>query len=270
MAMAADEILMDGGSALGPIDAQIFWQGKIFSADALIEGFEKIKREVEETQSLNRAYIPILQGISPGEIQSAENALKFAKILVTRWLAEHKFSDWKVHSSTGKAVTEDEKRARAEEIAEKLCDHRKWLTHNRSIKLKDLEEMRLRVTNYSSSGDLAEAIRRYHTLLQMTFATNIYKVFETAESQIYRFTTPQVPAPQGQQTGEVAIVGMQCGKCGATSRVQANLGQHQPLQEGCVPFPEDDKFVCPSCGAESDLSDLRRQIEAQGKKPVVP
>jgi len=120
IAMAANEILMDGGSALGPIDAQLSWQGKTFSADALIEGFEKIKREVEETQSLNRAYIPMLQGISPGEIQSAENALKFAKILVTRWLAEHKFSDWTHHSSTGEPVTEEDKKARAREIAEQL------------------------------------------------------------------------------------------------------------------------------------------------------
>jgi ClpP class serine protease len=42
MVMAADEILMDAASALGPIDAQIFWQGKVFSADALLEGFEKM------------------------------------------------------------------------------------------------------------------------------------------------------------------------------------------------------------------------------------
>ncbi|MGI8741790.1 MAG: hypothetical protein ACR2NN_04305 [Bryobacteraceae bacterium] len=47
---------------------------------------EKIKKEVVDTGTLNRAYIPILQGISPGELQSAENALSFAKILVTQWL----------------------------------------------------------------------------------------------------------------------------------------------------------------------------------------
>ena len=41
IAMAADEILMDAMSALGPIDAQISWQGKQFSADALLEGMEK-------------------------------------------------------------------------------------------------------------------------------------------------------------------------------------------------------------------------------------
>ena len=32
--MSADEILMGKASALGPIDAQIQWQGKVFSSDA--------------------------------------------------------------------------------------------------------------------------------------------------------------------------------------------------------------------------------------------
>lgn len=44
-AMAGDEILMGGGSALGPIDGQLHLaNGKRFSADAFLEGFEKIKK----------------------------------------------------------------------------------------------------------------------------------------------------------------------------------------------------------------------------------
>jgi ClpP class serine protease len=61
LTMAADEILMGPTSALGPIDAQLIWQGKRFSADALLESFEKIKSEVDSTGTLNKAYIPMLQ-----------------------------------------------------------------------------------------------------------------------------------------------------------------------------------------------------------------
>lgn len=271
MAMAADEILMEPVSSLGPIDAQLFWQGKVFSADALIEGMEKIKQEVEKTGVLNKAYIPILQGISPGELQSAENALEFAKVLVTDWLARYKFKNWTQHAGTGKPVSEKEKKARANEIATALCNHRRWKTHGRSIKLSDLEEMRLKITDYSKVPELADAIRRYYTLLQMTFATNIYKVFETPRSQIYRFLAPQVATPQGPSPAdaEVAILEIPCGKCGTKSRVQANLNRNQPLQAGCLPFPADNRFSCPTCGAVSDLSDARRQVEAQSKKPVV-
>lgn len=123
--MAADEILMGPYSALGPIDAQIFHNGKRFSADALLEGMEKIKDEVTKTGVLNRAYVPILQGISPGELQSAENALNFAKVLVTQWLANYKFRTWHVHSSNQMPVTEDDKQQRAEAIAKQPL--RSWV-----------------------------------------------------------------------------------------------------------------------------------------------
>lgn len=268
LAMAGDEILMGPASALGPIDAQLAWQGKVFSADALLEGMEKIKTEVGSTGVLNKAYIPILQGISPGELQSAENALKFARVLVTGWLAKYKFKDWTTHSSSGKPVTDAEREARAQEIASQLCDHRRWLVHGRSIKIEDFQEMRLRITDFSKNPDLFDAIQRYHTLLQMTFATNTYKVFETAASQIYRFIAPAAPAPP-QVGGDLAIVEVVCGKCGAKTKVQANLGKALPLRPECVPFPGNNVLACPSCGGETDLGDLRRQIEAQAKKPVV-
>ena len=278
IAMAGDEILMEPASALGPIDAQIIWQGKSFSADALIEGMEKIKDEVITTGDLNKAYIPILQSISPGELQSAENALNFAKVLVGEWLVKYKFKNWMEHRVSKDAVTEEEKKELAERIATKLCNHRFWLTHGRSIKIPDLEGMGLRVTDYSQNADLAEAIRRYHTLVQITFATNCYKLFETPDSQIYKFVTPQmgplaqVPgglAPAGAAQAEIAHFDFQCPNCKRPARLQANLDKPKPLQPGCILFPKNNKFNCPGCKAQIDLSDLRLQIEAQAKKKIV-
>jgi len=272
VAMAGDEILMEPSSALGPIDAQLSWQGKVFSADALIEGMEKIKKEVEATNTLNRAYIPVLQGISPGELQAAENALKFAKVLVTDWLARYKFKNWLVHSSTGLPVSESDRKNRAEEIATTLCDHRRWLTHGRSLQLADLEKMRLRVTNYALAGPLAEAIRRYYALMQMTFAgTGVYKLFETPSTAIYRFLAQPVAPPQepGAMTIDVALLDVRCSKCSRIWKVQANLETAKPLQNGALAYPADDNFKCPSCGADTILAEAKRQIEAQTKKRVV-
>jgi hypothetical protein len=184
--MAADEILMDPSSALGPIDAQMSWAGKSFSADALLRGFERIKEEVRSSGALNKAYIPILQGISPGELQNAQNAQDFSKKLVAEWLAKYKFKAWTKHSSSGKSVTDQERADRADEIAEKLRDHGQWMTHGRSIKIADLEAMKLKVHDYSKEPELFEAIRRYYILLQLTFQGPAYKVFETIASQIYR------------------------------------------------------------------------------------
>jgi hypothetical protein len=274
IAMAGDEILMEPASALGPIDAQISWQGKTFSADAFLEGMDKIKEEVENTGVLNKAYIPILQALSPGEIQSAENALKFAKTLVTDWLAHYKFKDWSIHSSTGEPVTDADRTARAEEIATKLCNHRYWLTHGRSIKIKDLTDMKLRITDYSAIPDLADAIRRYYTLMQMTFASNVYKIFETPNSQILRLLVPQIsnqPAmrletPTGAENADLEL---HCPKCNNVLRIQANLGKPHPVKPSFLPFPADNKLSCPNCKAEIDVSAVRRDIEAKAKKPIV-
>lgn len=266
IAMAGDEILMEPASALGPIDAQLSWQGKVFSADALIAGMNKIKKEVETLGTLNRAYIPMLQAISPGELQSAQNALDFAKKLVTGWLARYKFKNWRTHSTTGTEVTEDERVGRAEEIAGILCDHGRWLTHGRSIKLDDLEAMRLKITDYSRQPELAEAIRRYHTLLQMMFDLgNAYKVMETPTSQIVRFAASSVPPPT-----DAAFVAfeVECEKCRATWKIQGNL-KKAPLQPGHHRFPSDNLLKCPACDAEINLTAARRQIEIQSKRPLV-
>ncbi|MFW6131942.1 MAG: SDH family Clp fold serine proteinase [Candidatus Aminicenantaceae bacterium] len=209
MVMAGDEILMEPVSALGPIDAQIFQGNRRFSAHAFLDGLKKIKKEVNNTGSLNHAYIPMLQNISPGDIQNCENLKKFSERLVTNWLTNFKFKFWYKHSSTGKDVTEKEKKQRAKEIAEILCNHRRWLTHERSIKIEDLvNEMHLKVTDYSKNPELYEAISRYYTLLKMTFdTTNIFKLFETPESQIYRFTKPPAPSIQRFRNTNFFLVG---------------------------------------------------------------
>lgn len=271
MVMAGNEILMEPASSLGPIDAQIQWQGKVFSADALLEGIDSIKEEVEKTGKLNRAYIPILQGISPGELQSAENALEFARKLVTDWLVHYKFKNWDAHSSTGEKVTEKDRKARAREVAKKLCDHKSWLTHGRSIKIRDLETMKLKITNYLDDPDLADAVRRYHTLLQMTFETNIYKVFETPTSQIYRARQEQgvqgAPMPQGQLAS--AAIGYPCNNCGEQLTLQANFADGVPIESGAIPFPADNMLKCPKCNTENDVTEARRQVESQAGQPII-
>jgi hypothetical protein len=271
MTMAADEILLEPISSLGPIDAQIQWQGKVFSAHALLEGMEKIKDEVTKTNTLNRAYVPILQNISPGELQHAQNALDFARELVRDWLANYKFKEWKTHTSNGAPVTELERKTRAKEIADALCDHGKWKSHGRSIKLSDLLAMKLRVTDYSKQPDLHDAVRRYHTLLQMTFDTNIYKIFETPDSQIIRFEMmPGVAVPTGPKApqADTALLDVTCNKCKTVMKIQANFGEKTPLEPGRIPFPADNKLSCPTCGTEQDLTPVRHQIEAQTKKKI--
>lgn len=269
--MAADEILMGELSALGPIDAQIVSNGKRFSADAFLEGLNKIRQEATSKKSLELAYIPMLQNLSPGEIQHCENAQKFSKTLVTNWLKEYKFKDWSMHETSQTPVTAGDKEKRAEEIADLLCNHSHWLTHGRSIKMQDLRNMKLSITDYTQDTELNDAITRYHTLLQMSFETNIYKIYETPNSQIYRSTNQTPPIDQQiiQKLPNPLIVDFECGKCKAKSKMQINFEKKFPLNPGTVPFPSNNKFKCPSCGAESDVLGIRQQLEAQTKKKII-
>lgn len=270
-AMGADEILMGDLSALGPIDAQIVSNGKRYSADAFLDGLEKIKQNAAAKKTLDLAYIPMLQNLSPGEIQHCENAQQFSRTLVKNWLMEYKFNDWTTHSSTNEPVTKEEKEERADQIAGLLCKHDNWLTHARSIKIQDLREMKLKITDYREDPDLNDAISRYYALLQMTFDSNIYKLFETPDKQIYRSMNPLPIAPHGagRAIPNPLMVDLQCGKCQETTKVQINFEKKHKLLDGAVPFPSNNKFMCPHCGTENDVLGLRQQLEAQIGRRIV-
>jgi len=269
MAMAGDDILMEPKSALGPIDAQIVRGEKRFSADAFLEGLDKIKEDVDNSKKLNLAYVPILHNISPGEIQACENAQNFSKILVTKWLSKYKFKFWDNHSTSGKAVTENEKEKKAKEIAEKLCDHGEWLTHGRSVRIEHLTDMGLKITDYSKTPELFDAIRRYYTLLRMSFdITNIFKIYETKSSQLYRHEIPQATTTPPKENNRAEIL-FECPKCKTETKLQANLKQGISLTEGHIPFPKDNIFVCSSCGSRNDVSSIRSQLESQTKKKII-
>jgi len=278
IAMAGDDILMEQVSSLGPIDAQITNKNKQFSAEAFITGLEDIKQEVVNTGDLNKAYIPILQAISPGEIRNAENAMDFAKELVENWLAKYKFKNWTHRKRTGEVITPDERIARAKKIADDLSKHSKWKTHARSIKIDDLRDMELQITDYSENSDLADAIRRYKTLLELTFETTIiFKIYETPTSQIVRIVRAETAAPGNTSPAPVLPpntdsidVEFDCTNCGHPNKIHAGLGKPATLSKiGYRKFPADDKLKCSKCPNVIDVSGFRKQIEAQSGKKII-
>ena len=272
---------MGDGSSLGPIDGQVvIGSGKSFSADAFLEGFKKIKREVEETGRLNPAYIPILQSTSLGEVQKCENVQNFSKRLVTDWLARYMFKRWDRHPD-GSVVTNDDRCSRAERIAEDLGSQSKWLTHARSIKTADLEKLGIRITNYSRDAPLNEAITSYYTLLRMSFeSTSIYKIFETEGSHIYRHMTsvqfapapPRLPSPlpPPSMSPSSVMADIKCVKCKHRFKVQINLKEGMQLEESVVPYPiSTDSLDCPECGQSIDVAQIRRNVETQFERRAV-
>jgi hypothetical protein len=250
-----------------------------------LKGIQQIAAESDEAKSLNRAYIPILQRLSPGDLQNAQNALDFARFLVRDWLCEYKFKNWTVHrtNNAGTAVTQAQKTARAQVVADALCDHGKWLSHGKSIRLDDLRNLGLEITDYSTQPNLADAIARYHALLRISFDMSpVYKIVETPTTQISRVFNmqpqgilPILPSGKGLAGSPITIPGdaglmvdLTCSNCGQNLKFQADFNILKPLQTGCIRFPASDEIACPTCKTKLQLGPVRQTIERQTNKKV--
>lgn len=280
LVMSGDEILMDQRSSLGAIDPQFMGpDGRPQPAQAILAGIESIKKLVDENNgNLHPVYIPILRNVDPGRLQSAHNASELSKKLVSDWLAEYKFRDWKEHSD-GSPVTPAERKTRALEIASTLCDHQNWLSHARPIKIKELGDMRLKITDYAEQPALQEAVWTLwvHLHFAMT-SSNLYKIYESESLEFYKVATLQSQAPPLQEmaklaqkaSGSNAVVGFVCMKCGAQYKLQINFQANVPLQPGAFPFPKNGMLTCSSCKTVHNLNGLKMQIEASiGKRAIL-
>jgi hypothetical protein len=276
MCLGGHRIYMGPSSSLGPIDAQLSQDGKRFSADAFLEGLETIKREVSQTKQLNAAYIPMLQRISPGEIQNAQNALEFARATVTDWLTRYKFSDW---AKDGAPVPEDKKKERARQIADELARQSKWFSHGHSIRIPDLTELGLKIDDFSTKPDLNDAVLRYQILLRMTFESGpVYKIYENpSETIARRFQLPVVGPDQinnlmGQMAAAPSVqMGLKCPKCQTENTFQLDFVAGQPLQPGSRRFPDSGSAPCSKCGQSLNLAGPRADFEKKfGRQALSP
>ena len=259
MVCSGNQILMDYRSELGPIDPQILLQGRRFAADAFSEGFKKILKETEGNR-LNPAYLPVLQNITPADIQAVENAKLLSFSLVEDWLKQYMFKD----------LPTEEKETRAKRISQWLGNHGTHLSHGRAITINEAIKEGLNVEDYSKYKKLSPLIWKLYCNIELAFSmTNIYKIYET--EAVHLFKQIQILAERGlqiqPQKASAAEINNKCNKCSATKIFQLNFAK-VPFKQ--TPYPKDDKYVCENCGNNIDLRALRLQVEGlMGKKAIL-
>ena len=163
MVMSGDEILITETGSLGPIDAQMKIGRSIISAYDYMEWVNEKRDEADKQGKLNPFDATMVAQITPGELGSVFHSLKYAEDLVVEWLTKYKFKNWTVTETQQKPVTEEMKRKRAEEIAGELTKHSKWRSHGRSIKIRDLEDIGIKITkvdDYPKLSNFSCRIRR--------------------------------------------------------------------------------------------------------------
>jgi hypothetical protein len=128
LSLAADRIVMGRQSQLGPIDPQMPIGGKSVSARAVVEQFDRAKREILADGATAHVWAPILQSLGPALLQEAQNALDYSEQIVGRWVTDymlkgnpdastlgpgiaHHFNDATTHKSHGRRIGREEARA---------------------------------------------------------------------------------------------------------------------------------------------------------------
>lgn len=192
--LSGDELIMDSRAYIGPIDPQVpSKDGRFIPAQALIALINDIehrgRKQLKQGQQPNWTDIQILNNLDGKEIGNAITASNFSTEMVANYLVNYKFKTWAKHSSSGEPVTPDEKRKRAKEIADQLCNHSLWKTHSRGISREMAHSMcRLKVTHPENTPNLLSSMRRFWALMYWTFErSSIYKVFISKEYSIFRF-----------------------------------------------------------------------------------
>lgn len=168
--MSGDNIYMDYYSVLGPIDPQV--QNKDGKLVAALGYLDKVNELLEKAKNdeLTKAEFLILKDFDLAELRGYEQAKELTITLLKKWLVKYKFKNWKTHRTDtdliNTVVTDEQKRIRAEEIADKLSNNNHWRSHGRPINSECLEsELKLQIEDYSTDTILQPMIRKYYDLL---------------------------------------------------------------------------------------------------------
>lgn len=182
-AMSGNDIIMTSRSYIGPIDPQIpNRDGHYIPAQAILTLIDAIQKRgeelIEKGQPPQWTDLQILRQIEGKEIGNAINASNYSVELVETFLYKYKFCNWEKHSD-GRIVSDEEKKNRAHDIADRLCKHSLWKTHNRGISRESAWEIcQLKITHSESIGNLDRSIRRFWALTYWICEnTPIFKFF---------------------------------------------------------------------------------------------
>lgn len=208
-ALAADEIVMGKHSQLGPIDPQLITPQGQMPARAVIEQFERAKRECSKNPSLLGAWMPILQQYGPALLQQCEVAEKLARKLVQEWLKQYMFS----------GLPKRKAGAKAQRVAAYFASHGKHLSHSIGIDRDAARAQGVNITNLESDQDLQDAVLSVHHATMHTFAGQAIKIIENHLGRAYialgaqvavmpmapRAPTPPPAAPPAAPAAPVAV-----------------------------------------------------------------
>lgn len=167
--MSGNRIYMDYSSSLGPIDPQVFNGKQWVPARGYLDKVDEMLTK-SAAGTLSNAEFLMLQNQDLAMLSQYEQAKNLTVTLLKKWLVEYKWKDWTTHQTTpaliGQPVTDQQKKDRAEDVAEKLGNNQYWHSHGRMIGIESLRSfIRLKIEDYSNDPKLQPIIRSYNDLI---------------------------------------------------------------------------------------------------------
>lgn len=187
-ALACDEIVMGKHSQLGPIDPQLLLGQGAVPARAILDQFDRAKRECSENPAALGAWAPILQQYGPALIEQCENAEKQAKRLVRSWLENYMFAG------------QEDAAERATEVADFFADHHLHRSHAMGISRDEARSKGLAITNLEDDQELQDKVLTVHHACAHTLSqTSTFKIVENNLGRGFFQQGGMMPVPMALQ-----------------------------------------------------------------------
>lgn len=173
--MSGDEIIMSSQSKFGPIDPQIpSKDGRFIPAQSILVAIEDIKNRGQKALLAGKkpdwTDIQLLNTMDPRMVGEAITASDYSIKMTKDFLEKYKFRNWTARLSDNRVVTSEERKKRAEEIANILCNHKEWKSHGHYINRETAhDQCKLEITHSESIPNLDKAMRRMWALFYWIF-----------------------------------------------------------------------------------------------------
>lgn len=178
LAMAANELVIDEKSELGPTDPQMLIQRDnglvVAPAQAILDQFAEAQKEINGDPNQLPGWVPILREYAPALLSQCRNHITLSEELVSEWLNRYMFAD----ESPAQAIEKSER------IASYLASHENFHSHNRRIGITKLIELGVKVLDTRTDAPLRSAISDFYTSTTLTFdGTGAFKILENSRAQ---------------------------------------------------------------------------------------
>ena len=171
LACAADVIVMGDHSFIGPIDPQVIVYTRLgrrtIPAQAIIEQFERAKRECKEDPKNVGVWLPMIEQYGPALLVECKNAIELSENLVLEWLTKYMFKN----DESSKEI--------AENIAKVLADHSRFKSHGRHIDREQAKKIGLKIIDLEEDEKLQDLVLSvFHATTHTFGGTGAVKIIE--------------------------------------------------------------------------------------------